>query len=137
MTVGLALQLFAAVGGLAGLGSLINLFINRKKVTAEAADIEQNISDKVLKNIAADNDLLRTERTALQISVSEMRNEINQLTVRVNKYEVDQWETRMLVVRLIDWAKTTYIQVSAAGIEKVSEPPVKELEEKFRNYTTT
>lgn len=132
MTIAIALQIFAAIGGLAGISTLINLLITRNKVTAEAADIEQNISDKILKNIYSDNEKLRQEREELTKEISKVRIEFNEIKVKMVQYELDQWETRMLVIKLIDWSKIAYEELAGHG-SNIGVPPTIELLMKFKS----
>jgi dynactin complex subunit len=125
MTSALALQILAAIGGLAGVSSFINLLISRKKVRVEAADIAQNTSDKVIKNLNNDNDKLRKQLEENNDSMVEVRDDNQRLRERMETYEWELSETRLLAIRLLNWSRKAYEELHLYGSE-IEAPPKSE-----------
>lgn len=131
MSWGLIFNILVAVGGLAGISSLLNTLLSNKRVRAEAADIEQTISDKVLKNVSADNDKLRGERDELIKEIANIKQTALATQQRMEAYEWEQHETRMLVVRLINWARRAHEELKYHGSE-MEPPPMNDLVTRFK-----
>lgn len=131
MTWNLLFNILVAVGGLAGISSLLNTLLSNKRVRAEAADIEQQISDRVLVNVNKDNEQLRQERDALLKEIQEIKKTSIETQRRMEAYEWDQHETRMLVVRLINWSRRAYDELSTSG-SSIEAPPTTDLVIKFK-----
>jgi hypothetical protein len=127
----LAINIFAAFGGIAGLTALLNVILSRKKLSVEAQDLEQNISDKVLKRVNDDNESLREERDNLKAEMLELKTELRLLREKMGLYEWNQYETRILILRLITWANKANDELNArdAGIEP---PPIDDLLNKIK-----
>ena len=127
----LAINIFAALGGIAGLSALLNVILSRKKLNVEAADLEQNISDKVLKNVNDDNDKLRKERADLRTEVDTLKGQVRLMTDKMSLYEWNQYETRILILRLISWAGKASDELNNKG-SNLESPPIDDLLNKIK-----
>jgi hypothetical protein len=108
VTWAIAIQIFAALGGIAGISSFINLMISRKKVSADTADIEQNRNDKMIKNLEGDNKNLRDEIRLAKTEVNEVRSANERLHDQMEILEWESVETRRLVISLLNWSREAY-----------------------------
>ena len=122
MNTALLLQVFTAIGGLAGFTAIINLLISRKKIAAESDDIIQNTTDKVIKNLASDNDTLRADVKSARLEVAELRKQSSQLYDLIERMETDEMEMRTVLMRLINWSRRAYDQIIESGID-IDQPP--------------
>lgn len=122
MNTALLLQIFTAIGGLAGFTAIINLLISRKKIAAESDDIIQNTTDKVIKNLASDNDTLRADVKSARLEVAELRKQSSQLYDLIERMETDEMEMRTVLMRLINWSRRAYDQIIESGID-IDQPP--------------
>lgn len=122
MNTALLLQIFTAIGGLAGFTAIINLLISRKKIAAESDDIIQSTTDKVIKNLASDNDTLRADVKNARLEVAELRKQSSQLYDLIERMETDEMEMRAVLMRLINWSRRAYDQIIESGID-IDQPP--------------
>lgn len=122
MNATLLLQIFTAIGGLAGITAVVNLLISRKKIAAESDDIIQSTTDKVIKNLTSDNDTLRTDVKNARAEVSEQRTQTAQLYDLIERMETDEMELRRVLIRLVNWSRRAYELIIEAGIE-IDQPP--------------
>lgn len=126
----LAINVLVALGGLAGFSAFFNLLLTRKKTKIETVDIEQNISDKVLKNLSTDNDILRIERRLLKEEVDKCNENYKILSTKMKEFEWDQFETKKSIAKLVEWAKSASQELHLKG-SNFEPPPVQELIEKI------
>lgn len=144
-TATLILNIFIAIGGLAGLSSLFNTLVQRRKTKAETSDIEQNISEKLMNRLDSDNTKVREERDSLRLEVFKAREETENLRIqsekdvalvkqelrdvllRMEQYEINQINTRTLIIRLINWSKWAADELSHYKKEDMQQPPIEDL----------
>lgn len=108
MTWQILIQIFAALGGIAGISSLVNLLISRKKTVAETVDVGQNTNDKMLKNLQEDNKTLRDERDAARKERGDVRIQNEQLFDQIEELEWDGMEQRRLLISLVNWCREAW-----------------------------
>lgn len=120
MTWALALQLIAALGGVAGLGAIINILVSRKKVLAEAQGIATDTSTKIIANLNADNDALRKRVSAVELDNRELRKEMSEL-------EMEEIERSHITWRLATWSKMVYDRIGEEQKKEFGSPPVYEI----------
>lgn len=103
MSWALLLQIFTAVGGLAGISAFINALINRKKVNSEANNTDvkstetlfnmtrQQLTDmqERLEKQDAKIDLLEAENINLQTDLNHMRGAL---------WEQEHWISRVYII---------------------------------------
>lgn len=122
MTWALLLQIFAALGGVAGVSALINLLISRKKVAADTVDVGQNTNDKMIKNLQEDNKTLREENQNNRKETAEARKLVEVLYDRIAAVEFESSEQHRLIISLINWSREAWDELCGYG-SKIRQPP--------------
>ena len=121
MNGALLLQIFSAVGGLAGFSAIINLLISRKKISAESEDILQNTTDKVIKNLTNDNEDLREEITGVKQELSNIREENRKLYQLISVEQTALLEANTALNKIVLWSRMSYDIILELG--GTIEPP--------------
>lgn len=105
MNMTVILQMLAALGGLAGVGAIINVFFNRKKTAAEAANIVQDANTKIIQNLSAENQRLQQQMDDYERDMQRLRNQIRELSERLAFYDLEMSDLRVLAMGNVNWSR--------------------------------
>lgn len=119
MTVNAAfiLQILAALGGLAGVGAVINVFFSRKKISAEANNVAQDATTKIIQNLTGENQRLQAQIDESERDMAKIRNQIRELSERIAVYDLEMSNLRVLMMGHVNWSRRAYELLESANKE--------------------
>lgn len=102
------LQVLGAIGGLAGIGAIINVFFSRKKISAEANSVAQDATTKVIQNLTGENQRLQKQIDDGERDLQKIRNQIRELSERIAVYDLEMSNLRVLTMGHVNWSRRAY-----------------------------
>jgi len=117
MSWAVILQILAALGGLAGIGAIINAVFARKKIAAEATNIAQDANTKIITNLTSETDRLQRQLDDYERDAQRLRTQLRELSERVAFYDLEMSDLRVLMMGNVNWARRAFEMLNAANQE--------------------